>query len=550
MTAKSPAADRRLIPRWRNSREAVNSGELAAPVRKKLPAVPAVNAPYFEELLREWSARPEEEVAADLISCAVALGRVHDPRVRSAARLLSDHGLTPQLRRLAKRILEDKIGSIENPTQISFDPDTARAELQRRIVVLKRWVRQYPRNAIAWTDLARLYTSIGQQGKASDAIRVALALSTDNRFVLRSAARFFVHADGERSRERLNEGLHVLRATRLLRADPWIMAAEISLSEIAGERPRSLQLARRVAENDAYRPWDLSELNGALATMAIQHGGLGKPQKLFTKSLREPTENALAQAQWASDRYKSIAVDENLFSSARLSPFEALALRHRAARNWMTALDECRRWSAMDPTSTRPLVLGAYIAETALEDGRLAKEFSERALMLAPGQPWAHNNMAVALAYIGDIEGAIAHAELYEPGDLNGAERTVYLATRGLIAYRCGDRETGLRLYLEAAGTPAARDDVRLRAMVIWHLLREESHYGVAGTKELADSVWERTRSYGIPELEAIHGAIARSEVKGPRRSLTLPTALTGKALERGIDIRVRNDVRRLLEEE
>lgn len=529
MTTRRPDTERRLVPRWRTSNEAVAAGELRSAQPKKPVPAPLPNVPQFEELRREWKRNPIGEVAADLLSCGVALGRAKDNEVQEAARLLSDMGVTSDLRSVASRVLAGTLGIIPNTEPISFDPDLARVELQRQIALHKRRVRGYPKNALAWTDLARLYTALGQQEKAREAIRVATVLAPENRFVLRSTARFFVHSDGEHREDHIEEGLHLLRESRLMRGDPWIMAAEISLSTIAQETPRSLKWARALADADSIEPWDSSELNGALATLAIHQGGIGKPGKLFNKSLRVPTENALAQAQWAADRHKVVHIPERTFQTMQEPAFEALALKHRAERKWPELIEDCRAWSAMEPTSTRALILGGFVAEVALEDGELAREFSERALLIAPNEFWAHNNLAVALAYLGRLDVADAHASRYQLHELPAEAQAVYHATQGLLAYRRGERDTGLQQYLNAGRMEAAQQDKGLRAMLMWHLLREEARLQAPGTQELADILWKHTESLRVPELETLRQRIRHPEPTLRERAAGLLKSITEK---------------------
>ncbi len=534
MKTGRPDAERRLIPRWRASHEAVNAGELRSLQPNKIALPPVPDVPQFEELRIEWRRDQTTEVAADLVSCGVALGRATDREVQEAARLLTDTNASnapSELRSIAFRVLAGTLGVVSNPTPISFDPESARAELQSQIVVHKRRVRGYPKNALAWTDLARLYTALGQQDKARTAIRVATILAPENRFVLRAMTRFFVHSDLNYDEDNIHEGLYLLRGSRLIRGDPWVMAAEISLSTIAKETPRSLKWARALANADSIKPWDSSELNGALATLAIQQGGIGNPGKLFKKSLREPTENALAQAQWAADKHKVVHVSEHAFKTMRAPAFEALALKHRAERKWPQVIEDCRAWSAMEPTSTRPLILGGFVAEVALESGVIAREFSKRALLIAPNEPWAHNNLAVALAYIGELDEAKAamHVPRHLLHELPNEIYAVSLATQGLLSYRRGEREHGLQLYLKAASTEVAQQDAVLRALIMWHLLREEGRLRAPGTQELADVLWKQTKSLPVPELEALHRRIRYPEPSVSERVAVLLQSVAGQ---------------------
>lgn len=519
MTTRRPDPERRLVPRWRSSAEAVAAGELHYAQAKNAGPIVLVAVPQFDLLISEWSKSRSAETAADLVSCGVSLGREKTRDVQDAAQFLVGQEVSKDLRAIAHRVLTGTVGAPSVPQAISFDRDLARMELQKQIAVFKYRVRSYPKNALAWVDLARLYTASGQQEKAHAAIQIALNLAPESRFVLRSTARFFVHSDGRHRDENVAEALHLLRKSQLIQRDPWIMAAEIALSTIADEIPRSLKGARAYADADSLAPWDSSELFGALATLALKRGGIGKPSKLFNKSLRAPTENALAQAQWASEKHKVVRVSESAFYGMQAPAFEALALKHHAERNWDQVIKDCREWSEMEPTSTRPLTLGGFVAEVALEDGKLAEEFSRRALLIAPNEPCAHNNLAVALSYLGRLDEAIEHASKYQPHELSEDGQAVYFATQGLIAYRRGEREVGLQLYLKAAGTEVAKKDPSFRALVLWHLLREEARLGAPGVKELSDHLWNQTKSMAVPELRSMYERIRNPQMSAQRRA-------------------------------
>jgi len=530
VTFRGPDPRRNLVPRWRASNEAANAGELASVGSKILEPVKVVTSGHFEALRVDWKRNPSVEIGADLLSCGVAMGLVDDKEVHQAARLIEKSAVQDPLVSIARRVLAGTIGRMADSKAISFDPDRARADLQSQIAMHKRRVREYPRNAFAWADLARLYASSGQLAKAHDAIDVSIILAPENRFILRSAARFFVHASGKIPKVSIDQGLRLLRKSRLLREDPWLMAAEIAVSAIAEDPTRILRRAKTLADADALHPWDLSELNGALGTLAIEQGGLGKPSKLFNRSLRQPTENALAQAQWASDAHQAVTIMPRSFEEFRAPPFEALALKHRTEGKWSEAIDDCRAWSTMEPTSTRPLILGAFIAEVALEDGNMAREFAERALVLEPNAYWANNNLAVALTYIDKLDEAQKYATKFQSESLSDDCEPAYWATLGLIEYRRGNREGGLDLYLKAAETKYAKRTPYVRALVYWHLLQEEARIGAPGVAELAKTMSKLTGFAEVPELSALRNRIANPKLGYRERA----AALVRSAMNRG----------------
>jgi tetratricopeptide (TPR) repeat protein len=514
MTTRSPDRERRLLPRWRASAAAVASGELKSAAQPPKLDEQTSNEPSFDQLLKAWEAEKSIENAAELVSSAVVLGRIGE--VEGAAKQIADEraDVAPLLRSIVTRSAGDPkaAGALELDNSIAN-----RAKVYASIAALKRRVRDYPRNAIAWMDLAHAQTVLGQVDKARDAVRIALVLARENRFVLRSAARFFVHAGD------VDEGLHVLRRASLVRSDPWLMSAEIALSGVARRAPATFRAAKDMVSRDDLQPWHTSELHGALGTLELESGGGGRARKLFNKSLRRPTENAVAQAQWAAIEHHAVEVPERLPSESMSS--EAIALKAREDREWANVLLACRQWSAMEPTSSRPLVLGGFVAEVALGNGDLASEFTERLLVTSPSDSTAINNHAVALAYRGEVPAARALLNQINPRALMGVGKAVNMATEGLLAYREGRREEGMSLYLEAAAEAQRLKETEIQALALWHLLREEARVDVSDLSEVVELLWRRTNSLGLPELESIKESV-EAEIEVARRRKTSQTTL------------------------
>lgn len=141
-------------------------------------------------------------------------------------------------------------------------------------------------------------------------------------------------------------------------------------------------------------------------------------------------------------------------------------------------------------------------------------------MLLAPNAPWAHNNLAVAMAYQGQLQEASKHASRFSLHELPVAHHPFYYATKGLIAYRSGDAVSGRNLYLHAAGLDCIRSDPATRAMLMWHLVREEVRSGAPGALELAEILSSKTKDMPIPEIDGLKdglfGAVAPPSPPSP----------------------------------
>src|SRR4051812_36598271 len=97
------------------------------------------------------------------------------------------------------------------------------AESQLAIRYLRRRLQTSYENPIALIDLARHHLALGSEKSAERAVRAAVSLAPTNRFVLRSASRFFVHK-GEPDR-----ALGLLRREGRVKSDPWLLACDIAV---------------------------------------------------------------------------------------------------------------------------------------------------------------------------------------------------------------------------------------------------------------------------------------------------------------------------------
>src|SRR2546426_392783 len=463
-----PEKDRRVVPRWRDFRTTAQTGEL----EREQFGSPFVIEPgkYFEEKLIAWQQERSVETAAEVVTSALVLGRRTD--TVEAARFLAEPGNSPTsaVRAIAEQVLspEDHLGhfAVADLKDIDLEADV----LRLRIRSLRLQLRDTPRNALLWVDLARAYSMIGQRDQSVHAMERALRLVHNNRFVLRSAARLFVHIDEpDRAHEVL---IHAERT----REDPWLLAAEIAVATVADRRALFVKHGRRLLEHGDFPPLHTTELASAIATLDMASGDVKGARQLFTDSLIDPTDNSLAQAGWASTKISGVEVAAELLNKPR--SFEARAFREFRDAHWEPAIRHCASWLLDEPFSSRPAALGSYLAGVTEQDYRLSEEFARRGLRANPEDPLLRNNLVVALANQGQVEEAVAEIKLITnpPEEL----RTTLLATEGLLRFRRGDPTAGRQLYLDSIERASRRRERYRAALAALHLAREELLAGTA----------------------------------------------------------------------
>ena len=440
MTASRGPDERVVIPRWRSWRTSEEHGELSS-LRVGAGALDQVTT--GEDGERELLDRIKEfeqwrgvHFAADVVATAVVLGLEEHVGVQEAAtELLS--ALSPSARALAERVIYGTARSVDDkqpPTLVNLD------ELRPWLAKQKLIVREQPRNVLAWADLALAHTVLGQANAAERAIRVALAQAKGNRFVLRSAARFYIH------REDFARAHDLLTAdTDRLRADPWLLAAEIAIADSSDRPQRHASYARTLLQR-GFAPHDLSELASALATIDLKHGRVKQARRLLNTALVDPTDNTLAQAEWSVARGVNV-VDAEQFNLPR--NYEALARYHYRNKQFDEALRYGQLWLADQPFALDPALFTSYVAATLVEDQETAIQVCEIGLRTNRHNPTLLNNLAFSLASSNRL--IEARKLISQPMiDVSKRDNAIITATRGLIAFRSGDPDAGRKLYRSA----------------------------------------------------------------------------------------------------
>ncbi|HUF51612.1 MAG TPA: hypothetical protein VMN60_12295 [Longimicrobiales bacterium] len=137
----------------------------------------------LEKLRTEWERHRTPGHAADLVDAALLIGR---PGIATdAAAFLFEANRNPISRSIATAVLYPSAPNGSEPRELSLD------QRYGRIAEAKRALRLYPRDPIRMVDLAREYSILGQEEQAKAMLRQALILAPNDRFVVRSASRFF-----------------------------------------------------------------------------------------------------------------------------------------------------------------------------------------------------------------------------------------------------------------------------------------------------------------------------------------------------------------------
>jgi tetratricopeptide (TPR) repeat protein len=431
--------NRQAVPRCLSYEAACSLGLLTANKRIEEVHRPGVKD---SDAMKEWMEDHRLATAVDLVAEALIIRDFESSEAIAAAKFILDEAPSSSwlINELSSHFLETPGAKWSEPSDVADIYD-----IRRDIARLKRSVRNYAINPIAWCNLSLDYAAVGQDEKARMAMNVATNLGGNNRFILRSASRCFMHL-GEPDR-----GVAILNRSGLCGIDPWLTSAEIAISESSGLRSRCIGKAKDLISNDNLTPFSRSELAVGLGTLEIKNGSVGQGKKIMRRALIEPTENALAQAEWVGSFFKVDFDDMVKLSSEVTASYEANALYSYFRKEFKDSLKAAQKWGRFQFLSSRPIIHSTFIASCVLGDDLGAIKIFEEALPAQKDEALAMNNYAFALGRIGRTREA---ADTLQQciSKASPEVRLAICATTGLICFREGNIEGGRRLYKEAVG--------------------------------------------------------------------------------------------------
>lgn len=498
--------NRQVVPRWRPFAVTRGLRELGS-VRSRM-AEPYPNDRDWQFKLWEWKQFRTLPTAISLVEAAVVENRPLD--AIDAAEFILDHKIrVPMaLRQLALSVATSRqmlnraaSGSLAEPV---LDGQQAPG---LRVKFLRQQLRSGPRNAVAWVDLSLAYCSSGFVDKAKRAMQIALTLAPNNRFVLRSAVRLYVHTD------ELDHAHSLLVRSPATKFDPWLSAAEIAIASLAGKPARYMKTARSLIDDASFLPRDLTELTAALGTVELNTGKDKVGKRLLARSIAHPNDNALAQVEWA-DRTHHTGL---LTPSVLMTPlsFEARAWEAYTRSDFDSCVTQTKLWVEDEPFSATPWQFLTYLNSCVLHDYPAAVSTAMKALEINPESRMIRNNLALALARSGETEKAETELNRLSPNGIE--EQTVTKATRGLLRFRQGDYEEGLKCYLEAMelARKAPRNPwLSFRAsMFLAYELAWASPNSAKEVLELFDNRLAKAKRLGLPPHIAVEADIVRRDI-------------------------------------
>lgn len=494
---------RRVLPRWRLFTTTARHGELNF---KKQKIITPVEFDDGSNLLKRWETEKIPGVACELLNLAILR---NDPALANeAATFLERHRSSKNERTPLEKLALATLRTDGSPLEDEWIQGIFRPS-NRDIPSLRKSLRIYPHNAIAWAELALLHAWNGSKQHARRCMLVAVGLAPNDRFVIRSAVRCFAHLKDHET------GLRIVNRADRTKVDPWLLSAQVAMTQALKKPQRLMKNAKTMIESKNLSPWDLSELNAAVGSVLHHTGAEKNANKHFRASLLEPTENALCQIVFDRQNPEWQKITNAIHPSMN---FESEARNHFNAVELERACESAHGWLNDEPFSARPALFGSFVAGVAIENYKDALNFLDQGLKPNPNDPILLNNRALFLARTGRTEEAeenLKRARQYNDG---GGELDVTLtATAGLLHFRKGETALGRQKYLEAIADAKKAGRQGQEAMGLVFLAREELD---AGT-DLADEAIQRAEQ-AVKRLPKSHNdtylAMARLKVEEDKK--------------------------------
>ena len=428
--------NRLLVPNWRDFKRTIKLGELG------LLNEPKTLTTENAGIKLDWTNNKTIGVAADLINNSFISNDLFSEELSEAIKFVEENikdssdsllslvnhinaEINPQNENSTK-ILEKNIESIEEFTSL------VNAKVFNKIIhKTKNLTKNHLSNSINWIELARLYTIHNQIYQANKCITIALNLSPENRFILRSAVRFFIHTNQE------EKAIYYLKKSQSIKSDPWLISAHIASSKLIGRYSPFIKNGESIIKTNNFSPFDLTELSSSLGTLELESGSFKKSKPLIDLSLKNPNDNSLAQFEWLSKKDNRFSFNADFFQKVK-NPFEAFAYESFQKGNFQEAFYNCINWFLDVPYSKRPLVFGSYIA-CLLHEYDASIFMCIAGLRLSSTETSFINNIVYALCLKNTLDEVPKYLDFLSATmlqELEDEEKIMFLATLGLYYLR------------------------------------------------------------------------------------------------------------------
>ncbi len=491
MTAIPDDTKRAVIPRWLDYATAC-ALKMSHSINTRISPSLNIDKSSSEKhahVIDKWRTEPTLINAVDLVSESIIFKEYDSKDAQDAAKYILTN--SPAMYSTQKDLAQYLLQATESPLQqnnTAINP----ALNGNNLKIIRQGLSIYPTNALAWSDLSIMYAGSGNIKKAKRAATVALALGGNNRLILRNSAHCYLHF------KEPDRAVDLLRKSAIGIIDPWIIAAEMAISESAGFKSRLVRTARAIVVDDNLTRFSRSELAAQLGTLEYKNASTRHAKRLMKFSIEDGTENALAQVQWFA---KDARVEIERSTTPILAPFEAEFWRLYYSRNYVQALEAAKLWSRFQPLSINPMLNVSALACTQLNYHREFLEFVDQALPIVRQDPVIKNDYAVSLLELGLVAQAKQVLEGINVSLLDPKEKYVHVATLGLMAFKLQQYSVGGQFYRSSIDGFERLNDKIYAAIAAFYWAREEQRIKSENAATLVKDAKQRMEHIGLNVL-------------------------------------------------
>lgn len=471
MASRFDDTNRTVIPSWDDFQTASKAGELLG---NNIYSVRDTLFP-IAQYISAWKEQQNLAYAGDLLSAAIMNRQTDIPAVQDAALfvLRRENECPVALYKTALSIGQEKpINRLGDFADFSISSKIDRIlnrenVIKQRIAFLRKLIHRFQYNPIWYVELSRAYATLGLVDKADGAMSIALHLSPSSRYITRSASRFYMHMGD------IDRAHFVITHNPSFKYDPWLLASEIAINASRGRGSRYIKDGLAIINSRNYSPFSISELSSAIGTKELETSRK-KGKLLIEKSLIQPNDNSLSQADWLLNIDKSLDFDLSGIIKPEVK-YESDARFEFLQGNYEHALVKSIDWIAATPFAKSPINFAAEMAYTYQHRYSDATKILQIGLRCNPNEPVFLNNLAYAYALDNQIEKSDEILVRLQPLVSSDSELKICAtATRGLNEYRKGNYEIGSKLYSEAIEDAGRLGKIDLAQKAILNNIREE----------------------------------------------------------------------------
>lgn len=473
---------RHVFPVWRTFEDALKNGELdPLGIKAESKLISSVIREFDFYTINNWKKKNTLSLAADILNFASMHHKKGSSLAIEAANFINNNSSNSgiSLLNLSNSILD--INQEKSNDEIIFDKNNyhINSSIFSEIRRFKEMVKREPKFAVGWIELARRYSVLSQKKKAETCVKTALFIDKNNRFVIRGAARFYIHM------EEYEKALYTLVKSSIASTDPWVLASILGLTRKIGKQTNHLVKGQKIIKSHTFNNLEVSELASALGTLELFNGKMNKAKKLFESALLRPSDNAYAQVCWHST---TEIIEKSQYTS---NAYEASTINKYRAKDFVNSFKDNLKWIQEEPFSTRPILTASYHASIFLDKHKESIELTKLGLKINPSNEALKNNLAYDLLLDNKLNEAKLILDNIDHNKINKLSAKISLiATRGLFHFRNNEVEMGREMYLEAMNEFKKTKNNYMEALAFVNYAREE----ILANTDLSSSVFQKMK--------------------------------------------------------